>query len=66
MSLRVINILFFALLSFVIKAQKITNVDFKVGSNELKISYDLEYGQKNTLYDVKVLVELEKKNWFGN
>lgn len=61
MSLRVINILFFALLSFVIKAQKITNVDFKVVSNELKISYDLEDGQKNTLYDVKVLVELEKR-----
>ena len=65
MSLRVINILFFALLSFVIKAQKITNIDFKVVSNELKISYDLEDGQKNTQYDIKVLIELEKRNGSG-
>lgn len=61
MNLRVTNILLFSLLSFVIKAQKITNVDFKVVSNEIKIFYDIEDGQKNTLYDIKVLIELEKK-----
>ena len=61
MNLRGVNILFFALISFVLNAQKITNVDFKVVSNELKISYDIEDGQKNMLYDIKVLIEMEKR-----
>jgi hypothetical protein len=60
-SLKGVNILIFVLLNFVLNAQKITNVDFKVVSNELKISYDIEDGQKNMLYDIKVLIQLENR-----
>ena len=51
----------FTVFSFSICAQKITNIDFMVVSNELKISYDIEYGLKNRSYDLKVVVELIKK-----
>ena len=62
MRLKVVFILLSVLFFSSLCAQKITNVDFKVVSNELKISYDLEHGQKNTLYDIKVLIELEKRS----
>ena len=61
MSLKLVLIVVSVLFSFSLYAQKITHVDFKVVSNELKISYDLEEGQKNTRYDIKVLIQLEKR-----
>lgn len=54
-----VKLLIFSLLYLIfgVKAQEITNVQFKMVSNVMQISYDIENGKKDRLYDLAIKIE---------